>query len=57
MALFATLLVVACSELEMLQEALMNMKQQEGEPQSTIQDSLAQCVKHHQQILRLVSTV
>jgi hypothetical protein len=55
MALFATLLVVACSELEILQATLMEVKQREGEPQSAINSSLAQCVKHHQQILRSVN--
>ncbi|XP_021936576.1 uncharacterized protein LOC110838070 isoform X2 [Zootermopsis nevadensis] len=52
MTLFASLLLVVCSELEMLQGILMEMKQNEGEPQSAVKESLAQWVKHHQQILR-----
>jgi hypothetical protein len=57
MALFATLMVAACSELEGLQAALVEIKLRDGEPQSVIKDSLAQCVRRHQQILRSVNTV
>jgi hypothetical protein len=46
------MVVACCTQLLKIQTALLDMKQREDEPESAVKDRLAQCVQHHQKVLR-----
>jgi hypothetical protein len=51
MGLYVTLVSVGCTQLEKIQAALMDIKQQGASEMNT---RLTECVTHHQYVLRLV---
>jgi hypothetical protein len=52
LGLYAALVSACCTQLEKIQTALLDIKQWGEEPESVIKDRLAQCVQHHQKVLR-----
>jgi hypothetical protein len=52
MGLYVTLVAVGCTQLQKIQAALMDIKQQGPSEMNT---RLAECVTHHQYVLRLAS--
>jgi hypothetical protein len=52
MSLYVTMVVSCSTQLEKIQTALLDIKQRKEEMESVIKDRLAQCVQHHQKVLR-----
>jgi hypothetical protein len=52
MGLFAVLIGVGCTQLEKVQNSLLDLKQVENEPHSEMHRRFVRCIKHHQEVLR-----
>ncbi|XP_023704140.1 odorant receptor 4-like isoform X2 [Cryptotermes secundus] len=57
LSLYSVMVIACCIQLEKIQTALLDMKQREEEPESVMKDRLAQCVRHHQKVLRFMSVL
>jgi hypothetical protein len=52
LSLYAAMVISCCTQLEKIQTALLDIKQRKEEMESVMKDRLAQCVQHHQKVLR-----
>jgi hypothetical protein len=52
LSLYASLVAVCCTQLEKIQTELLNMREREEESPCAMKSRLAECVKHHQKVIR-----
>ena len=52
LSLYAVLVAVCCTQLEKIQTGLLNVRQKEEVSPGAMKSRLAECVKHHQKVMR-----